>query len=300
MLRIAAWNENQDELRKPVLLPHAKNKKPVPLENIFERVLNYVIFHQCNSDNKYLKDFFPNGMTEDTLLLANKKYFELLNGKKIISTKQNISFAGHFSADDLENLLDSSAIENSICLISGIIRNLNVITGMHCISLGYKNGSWILYDPDYYHTSTNGHIYKKFNSKKELVSEIQSILGSTVSIHIATSDKNKKISHEYFHHLIKTKPLELADNLGLYMIARNADQHLGKILDAIINTPHGHEKLAKYLANGSNDGNTFKCLHLIIPGLWTRCLIILRRLTMVMTLSQSSSRRKEMAGLVFI
>lgn len=294
---LANWDGNADDLNKEIVLPKYEEENKITYEmsehtdlhlienkvveqdeinisireNIYVRVLNYVLYNFGSMDEAY-HDFMPSGINQSNILQSDafvsqkykhypekkQSYFELLDGNdKIKTIKQRKKVAGFFSEDELHTLLNKHMIEGTICLIHSLD---------HVIRIGYKNSKWILYDPNDNHKKIPIKQTYEYHDKSKMIKEIfNSLHNQSVCIEIATIDEKKEIAFPHYGQLSKNSAENLLKDCGLHIIARNTPETL---LDIINNTNLSMNKAKIYSALSDalikKDVNGVPGLHAII------------------------------------
>lgn len=217
LIEIANWNEAPAGLSKKISLPGAREKEPVELQKIMERVINYVVYNQAST--KKLGDFVISGLNQDNILEPNAGYFEVVD-EGIQGIKDRRMIAGNFSKERIGKLLDEKNIEGNICIIHG---------SGHAIRVGYQNNKWIIYDPNYDHRSS-ATIHKEFSNKNDMINELTRIMGQSISIEIA-SFKNNKILLPKINEMDADEIKNCIKRDGLQLIARFTPEQIPYLLD---------------------------------------------------------------------
>jgi ankyrin repeat protein len=242
---IVKWEGDEASLNKEVLLPGAKDNKPVLLRSLFERASHYLIFNQANVDQYPYFDF-----VQSSFLLPGGP-FELLvesaNGKEVITKIKNHyrclgNLTDEITTQDLIKSLEDQntkdAIKNNICLVHSL---------EHACELSYSDGKWYFFDPNY----ENG-MAKSFDTLNDLIQEMKTILGSKISIEIATIDEldeKKKPFRYYYEDILYQHPEKLIDNDGLFTMIVLAPEQIPILLERL-NSAQFKFDMEQYNSNG--------------------------------------------------
>lgn len=189
-----------DSLDQEVKLPNgAKEEKLLEFHrptyrNLFTRVINYVNYNGHIQE----QEFSLGSKIHQSIILEPDGPFELLVNGEREKIKKRTAIIGDFTDKQLLGLLDEKIIEGNICCIS---------KGNHAIRLGYKDSQWILYDPNYDHTSVK-KIKFVTRSKKELVKELIKVMGNSLAI-VVSSLNTELVDFNKYKEVIEQKPLEL-------------------------------------------------------------------------------------------
>lgn len=207
---IANWKGDVSSLENEILLPDADGNKPVTLQTIFERVLHYIVFNQAREPN------YPHAKYNQYDFIRPGGLFLLLKEDKEWQVTHIETAAGHFSSDDLIQLLQDHAtrvaIQNNLCLIR---------SNDHVCELSYEDGLWNFYDPNY----ENGKA-KSFNDCAGLAREIRNRLGQDICfelIYLNAKDVQNAIvvnAFPYYAQLLNDNPENLIKEKGFQIIAR--------------------------------------------------------------------------------
>lgn len=165
LLAVVNWDGTKESLERKVFLPQAESAQT--LREIFERVLNYVVYHQMNS----LKE-------QASLFDSASNLFEISDAGQIKKLSKNSkSSLGSFNSEQLNAFLKDEMPPAMLIARSGAKK--------HAIRIGYKPEEklWFVYDPNYgISVKENVKLYKNFETKQAMVKEINAILGSNVEI----------------------------------------------------------------------------------------------------------------------
>lgn len=252
LYEIANWDGKELSLEEFTSLPDEHSFKEDPLVSaeknikhkedslnnkkrkyVFERALNYIVFNQSR-DNNAFQEYQLKESTQNAFLLPDdhgiflsenlekkQSYFEMLSTsvdekKEVIKTiKKHIKMAGHFSKENLENLLDEQTMQGCICLVHSIT---------HTIRIGYNGSQWIYYDPNDNHKKIPIHFS---GSKQEVIDKIIFDLETqNIAIEVASFDENKKMDFPYYDQLLKKSPASLLKEGGVDIFSSNAPDRL--------------------------------------------------------------------------
>ena len=145
LVELANWDGTEQALQQRLNLPDAT--KMETLDSLFNRALNYIVYHQVSStapENDFeLDDAEQTNILERADKNNEKKRFLLINGNQpALFIKNSITAAGYFTINDFMVLLDENLVMGNMCLIS---------SGIHTIRFGYDGRAWMVYDPNYDH-----------------------------------------------------------------------------------------------------------------------------------------------------
>ncbi len=238
-------------------------KESLPLQKIMENALNYILFNHASSKEGF-QDIFPKGINQSCIMKPDahkntlpesktdskskpeveiiKSFFECTNldktdGKyKIKTIKKRTCFSGCFTKEMLTQLLDEKNFSDTICLLHSL---------GHTICASYKNTAWILYDPNYDHTSL-AKFHKK-GSKEEIATEIIKILRNSIAIEISSLQEDKIINTQIYESLVKNFSTQLLKENGLFQLIMYNSETLIHILE--IAESKDQVELRKAIAN---------------------------------------------------
>ena len=261
---ITNWDESMETLCQPIRLPGTQNNQTMSRENIFERVLNYIIFTQATHLSSLLgqkKINQGNVLNELEILDRNGKI------KKLI-LQENMS--GYFTKQDLSVLLDVNDIEDSFCILS---------QGKHSVAILYKNNQWLFYNSNHSHSCTDT-MCVVYETQSEIIDKITRALGHTLSIKIASFNKKELASLNYYHSLVRHDTKILLRKHGLFMIARDNPHQLPNILSALEEMPNGYDLLAQALAVSRGKTHVLSLIFRNVPHSLSRTLKLLSQSSM--------------------
>jgi len=250
---VALWDENPSTLKKKIKLPNGDSDETYA--QIFERVLNYIVFYQVDTDSQFYPNIKINRINWNKIFIPGSKYFDILcPDKKIRRIKERKTAAGFFTVNQLNHLLDPSLMSETMCF---------VYSPVHVITVSYKKPNWILYDPNYDHDVPVGQpIHKTFKTKKSLINEILKIQGNSLAIVYAAFKEERKILFPQVDEIIKLKASTLLKEHGLEIICAYAATLLPKILKQSTKS----RQTADVIADGivAHDSTGWTGLHIII------------------------------------
>ncbi len=200
--QILLWDGQKDSLLKGIVLESANSLQRVPLEMLFERIINYLVFNHGI--------YVPLPLSQYHLLTPGK-FFSLVNGNnEIHQIEETYRIAGSFFTNDLISIFEDAntieAIKNSICIVNNMA---------HACELGWLNGRFYFYDPEY-----GKGTHKFFETSKELVEEIFSRLGKEICIQLASLTKLKNKPFKTFEELVTQHTERLTSQKGFLTIAK--------------------------------------------------------------------------------
>jgi len=235
---IAAWDETSGKLDEVINLPQAVDPTSPRLQQIFERVLNYISYHQSSA---LPAAFCLNELRQTTIFNPDKQYFELVNNGTINKPAQRISIAGNFTEDDLASILDENKIAGSITLAG---------SNSHSIAVNFYRDKWIIYDPNYPHNDIN-KMYQSYSNKNEAIKELVNIQGYTIGIQTIYTSANRCPTDNPYENFTRNlsgeKALAMLDGAGLSIVAYTAP-HLLPLISTLIEQLSGApEVIAKAL-----------------------------------------------------
>lgn len=252
LFTIMKWNGSFDELEKEVQLIDAdpdaiwgierdRKKRKVKLKFIFERVLQYLIYHQTVDIPKTnpLSDLF---FDQSDLLDENEHHFELLDGQEVKCIQKRKCFSGYFNHSQLCKLLDKNKLSDTIGLVSSVD---------HTIRIGYKNKKWLVYDPNDHGSSQSLH--HLFSNKKDAAAKIISILGQSVTIEIATLNPKEDLHFPLITSITKEGVFR---EQGLHLLAMEAKHDLAIAMNDALTKSKGILLFVNALLEKDNFGRT--------------------------------------------
>lgn len=260
---IMAWDGSAKNLEEKIKLPQSDPNKRIRIHEIFERVLNYVVYHQADTDNEYEKLFRTEYMTQDSIFSAKEKHFKILSRGQTRCIEDYANAAGHFTHKDLAHTLEHAPITNNICLIKSLT---------HAISIGRDENGWWIYDPNY----TNGKtevVEKRMSSSIDVASEIIDILGHDICITIA-SFNDKKIIFPHHKLRIKHDILGISNGFGFIIFGNNHHEHIKVILEHIKKSNLAQKNVLSMLKQ--KVGETKNGLHHLVLGNRMMCEEIIK------------------------
>jgi hypothetical protein len=256
---VANWNGDPDTLDKIIVLPNTEANSS--LRNIFERVFNYIIFHQQGELLSTLIFEHPvsYAVSQHNMLTPDKSNFEIINADgDIEKIKRREHIAGYFLREDLDFLLNEVHIKGAVCLLEN---RGHVIS----IDYDYKEGKWILYDPNFLHLNTD-KMHSTFNSKEELIDKILLILENALCIEMIyiektlPPDKKEQSATNYFdlflNNLTPNKTLSLLKERGISVIAAYTPENLDRMLKLASTSKQSSKLLIEALAATTKTGWT--------------------------------------------
>ncbi|ASQ45128.1 hypothetical protein [Legionella clemsonensis] len=200
--QILLWNGQKSSLSEGIILPEANSPQSVPLEMLFERVINYLVFNHTI--------YKPLPLSQYHLLMPGKLFGLVDSNNELHQIQESHRIAGRFFSKDLIRIFEDvntiEAIKNSICIITNM---------SHACELGWLNGRWYFYDPEY---SKGTHRF--FETSKELVEEIFARLGKDVCIQLASLTKLKNKPFQTFNELVIQHTKRLTSQDGFLTIAK--------------------------------------------------------------------------------
>lgn len=231
------------QIDAPVQIPGSRSDKPVPLKNVAQRVLDYVLPQQVIGHDH--SDSYCKNVTDR--LDPAKKLFNVVDEKGQVKTIQHrAKIAGYFTEEQLMACFDENMVADTICLV----RNRD-----HSINVHNDKQDWYVYDPNYDHASLKT-INKLCKTKQEIVKELLTIQGNSISLEVATFDPQKKLSFPEYDKLIESDAVNLLREDGLLVLAVDAPEYLEKIILAAIKTPEGCNNIARGLCCARQTGTT--------------------------------------------
>ncbi len=234
---IAAWDETSGKLDEVINLPQAVDPQSPRLQQIFERVLNYISYHQST-----LPDAFGiNELNQTIIFNPDKQYFEFVNNGTINKSIQRISIAGNFTEEDLASILDENTIAGSITLAG---------SNSHSIAVNFYRDKWIIYDPNYPHNDIN-KMYRSYANKNQAIKELIDIQGNAIGIQTIYTSANHCLTDNPYDNFMKNlsgeKALAMLDGAGLSIMAYTAPQLLPLISKLVEQLSKAPEVIAKAL-----------------------------------------------------
>lgn len=239
LIKLATWDENLKSLNKKANLPDALDPDET-LGQVFERILNYIVFNQVCEDRKSYKNIKLDDIRQTEFLLPENKYFEVLSHDKTIKhIKSRACVSGFFSADQLSDLLCEKQLSNNIVLLHNT---------WHTMCIAYQKPYWLLYDPNNPHNVKLGtDLHKKFKSKKLFINEIIKSQGSSLSLEYASFDKKSNIEFPQYQKIVKESAGSILDEYGFHLIVTETPDALPSVLKSVIKSRDGNRVLADAL-----------------------------------------------------
>lgn len=227
------WDCNPNSLQAKI-----KSCNEQELRDIFWGVLSLVLFYQGSLAKTA---FAPKGINQHKMM----DYVQIIKDKKPYPLVSHQKVAGYLNEKQLSLLLDEEHINNrtTLCFLHSCD---------HRIRVTYKDSKWMLYDPNNKHIP--GQTLKSYDNKQALIDTIFTKLSHSICIERASfAEKLPAIDHK----LIMENPLELFNELGLSLMAKDMPQVMNEILDSLtINKPDLQRSLAGALLRKDNDGDT--------------------------------------------
>ncbi|STX52101.1 Uncharacterised protein [Legionella busanensis] len=236
LVQVATWKPKDFEaLNKTVELDHLLPKnhqspcRTLTLGNLFEMVLNEVATEHAQA-NISVKAFLPEGIHQVHYFDPSKKIFELMiNGELLWSQSRDI-IGGYFPTTELAAILKNhrQQFPGNICLGHG---------EDHAINVSYKNGKWVVYNPNYSHETIKA-MTKSFDTEEQCVGEIKLCLrNEAVALQFVSFRADNQVKFDFFDKLNTAGIIQLIENGGLHIIARNAPAQLQKIIELAFKNP---------------------------------------------------------------
>lgn len=228
MHRIETTDVAKADFNKKITLKHSS--KETTLEELFNRVLNYIVASQVSKDESET-DFLEEDVSQLQYIEPNPNRFQILGqlpelkstsgGKDNLQTiKERKIVGGNFSIDDATKLFNLTNTEGLICLIWD--KN-------HALEFDIHAGKYRLCDPNY-----GDAIFSSTSEKTTFIENIQNSLGNEYMFIILSL--NKKLPENlfsYYDELINNKPVELAKGFGLYLMFRSMTDKLDLLVKNI-------------------------------------------------------------------
>lgn len=235
---VADWDGDPKKLTTHgVLLPDSETKTPLMLDEVFRRVLDFIVgYIEVGQAPQSVKPFLIAGTSQRNILSpqpveakAGYKRFEMLHKGKILTVQQHARIAGNFTHQQLFDLLDEKQMAGNICLVHA---------PNHTVQFGYENGKYVIYNPG---SESETSVHEEFDSKEEALEyllEILKIPGNELEGEVACAiemasfnpraPKFRFPSHE---KAIKENPLQLLKGFGLTMLALSSPWDLPTVID---------------------------------------------------------------------
>jgi len=220
LVAISTWDEKKESLEEEINLPGSLNNKSVKLEEIFKRVLDYIIY---SHGIETIAEFQSEEVSQESMLQPNKGNFEIVDERKdkdkIQRIKERKFFAGYLSNQMIEQMLDEKNLEDALCLIHSPGHTFNIV---------FKNNKWILYDSGDSDPTSIHKIHKEFKTKKALINELVGTFGHSLAIEIASFKENKILLPE-IEKLSEEELVNCLNQFGLNQIIRHTPEKLEHI-----------------------------------------------------------------------
>ncbi len=253
-LAISAWNYSEDTLGEELELrgaiPDQKGSSKVPLEDILDRVFNYVMWvylkGQISADLSFVATKNHHGKVIRTFLLPKDEGgdLELLitesktlaegvvsneRNERIVSVLDNHRISGYFTEEHfcriLNNKVTQTYIHENICI-------LNSYSARHACHLWVdKNSVWWFYDPNAY-----GVAAVRCDDLRLLYTRIHESLGANFCVEIAQlkpASGPKKPFSEY-DRILEEQPESFIQETGLFEIAVFTPKVIPRLLDGVL------------------------------------------------------------------
>lgn len=227
LARVVGWDGTLDSLKKKQIFATKNHYEFVPLAEIFDRLLNYLCFYQACYSN------YPHAnLDQYSFLLVDGPFEFVKNDGTLLKIKDNLRIAGHFSFDNLVDILSEektkASIESAICLVH---------TQDHSCELGYTRGVWSFYNPD------TGVRY--FNHVNSVAACIQALSGGDIAIECAWYEKPEHLPFAwYFGQLIPNHSVQLLQKNGLILLANECPYLIPLILSQAKNQVEDVKKIS--------------------------------------------------------
>jgi hypothetical protein len=239
---VAAWDGSTGYLDAPVNLPDSEIA--YTHRQIFTRVLNYVLTSQVVDEIGKLSDFIIKDISQLNILDPKQSFFEIITpAKQVFSIKKHAVIAGFFAANELENLFDENKLRQGFLLIANHV---------HLIRIGYHNGNWIVYDPEYEH-NTSEMLHKVLADKQLFIQEIIQSQGHSLALHAVSFIDNADIEYTY---AVKLSINSLLAGYGLHRMAEHSHAQLAATINAAYQEPTICAALAEALVAKDLDNRT--------------------------------------------
>ena len=222
MEQILAWDGQPSSLMTKIYLPDAADNASITLQEIFERIIHYLVFNQGS------RKTYPHANLLQFHFLLPGSQFLLINGRGEKSRiKVNYQMAGHLSVTNIIKSLEDEdtidTIKNNICLVHSPI---------HTCELGYQQETWYFFDPNYIDGKA-----RYFCSLEALANEIQRVLGSNIIIEIACFNRPKNKPFRYYYdELFIQHPESLIQDGGLFAFAKVSPHLIPGLIKNLTNT----------------------------------------------------------------
>lgn len=215
---IVHWDGDPKKLNKKVHLPNTEQSET--LKTLFENVIDTVIYYQEGAEHPVNEKLFA--YQKKMLMPGKKKFDRLISDKKSIIIKSSDRMVGFFELAELLQIINQNEIKKSICIVAN---------SEHAIAVEYQHPDWIVYDPDYDHNIPSTQtIHKRFHSKKELIKEINTILGDIIVINLALFDNVKHSEMlRVYEQLIHSNPDIII--CALPVVVAEAPQYISPALE---------------------------------------------------------------------
>jgi ankyrin repeat protein len=215
---ISAWDGQASSRYKQLLLPGAKDNKPISLYTLLERFTHYIVFNFGD-----MRCYPHLTLYQRTFLLPGGPFELLLPNGDIACIKANYRIAGHFSPDDLIKSLQDDitreAIRDNMCLAH---------IDHHTIALGFLDGNWTLTDPNDENGDSISSPYLE-----DIVDIMLRELGDEIAIELACFHELKIAPFAYYDELLDKHAERLVQGTGFGVIAMHCPQLIPYVLNKL-------------------------------------------------------------------
>lgn len=145
-----------EKLKEEVLLPQANEGKAIKLNELFNRMVNYIFYNFSHLGTPWTV-----ASTQERFL-RNPKNFDFLKEGNINKLKQRKVVAGNFDEFDFDTLFgNGDPLKNHIWLIH---------SPGHTMRISFSDGKWKIYDPD--EDFANESFQMSFDDKSDFIKKL--------------------------------------------------------------------------------------------------------------------------------
>ena len=216
LVTLANWDGSEKALKQEVNLPgSAATDKDKTLGYLFNRALNYIVYHQAEFYEQSgfgLKGFEQSKLLQSAHDKKSQNHFEIVtaDNQPAAVIKNSTVVAGHFTKSDLLALLDENQIQGNICKVG---------SDDHAIRIGYDGKEWMIYNPNYDHRQLE--TIHKVGSKEEIVTELLDRMKTNdLKLSIASLEDQQNLDIPHFEEMLKNRKIDLIKGCGFHLLAR--------------------------------------------------------------------------------
>ncbi len=255
------WDGTEEALKKDVILPGSiSTDNYKSLDYLFNRALNYIMYHQVDVDFIEESGFGLKGLEQVNLLKPvrnnnDHNYFEIVaaDNQSVAVIKNAIVAAGHFTSEDLLALLEGDQIQGNICKMA---------TYDHTVRIGYTGNDWIFYNSNDDHLQLE--TIHKVDTKEEIVTEVIRILETNDLTLTIASLEERTLVLPHFEEMLKNRKIDLLRECGFHRLVKFRPDCINECL--AFATEQKSSELAETIANAllKQNEDHWTGLHMLI------------------------------------